>query len=93
MEHVCAVCLQLIGNAYTCSMCNKFVHIICGIPEEEEEGFGKKIEMQQLLTKGYDAKVNSIVLNYIYHRCRLTQPIFKTTYYIHNCDQRRSSIT
>ena len=51
MEHVCAVCSQSVGNAHTCSMCNKFVHLICGIPEGEE-GFGQKLRCNNCSQKG-----------------------------------------
>jgi hypothetical protein len=51
MEHICAVCSEEIGIAHTCSTCNKFVHIICGIPEGEE-GFGQKVKCNNCVQKG-----------------------------------------
>lgn len=41
MDRVCPVCLKEVGDAHTCNVCKKFIHIICGTAEGDE-GYGQK---------------------------------------------------
>lgn len=41
MDRACPVCLKEVGDAHTCRVCNKFIHIICGTAEGDE-GYGQK---------------------------------------------------
>ena len=43
MTHVCWVCNEEVGDAHQCAGCKRNVHIFCGEPLEEEEGYGQKI--------------------------------------------------
>ena len=39
----CCVCNNAVGDAHQCTTCKKYVHVICGEPADEEEGYGQKI--------------------------------------------------
>ena len=83
MEHLCAVCSEVVGNAHKCSICNKFVHIICGITKGE--CFGQKMKCINCLQKGMvPGQFYSILHQSSYHRHRLTLLLFKTHIIIHS---------
>ena len=42
-QSICKVCKQSCGTAHKCISCNDFVHIICGKPQGQEEGYGQSV--------------------------------------------------
>ena len=39
----CVICEKESSGAHECSVCDQFVHIICGSYSEDSEGFGLKV--------------------------------------------------
>ena len=42
-QELCKMCEQPCGNAHKCVICDCFVHLICGEPQGDEEGYGQPV--------------------------------------------------
>ena len=41
MASICPVCGNEVGSAHSCRKCCQYVHIICGVSSEDDEGYGQ----------------------------------------------------
>jgi hypothetical protein len=39
----CVICEKESSGSHKCSVCDQFVHVVCGVYSEESEGFGLKV--------------------------------------------------
>ena len=53
----CCVCTREVGGAHKCKKCKKAVHVICGVGDEEEEGYGQKVICNNCLQSKYNEPV------------------------------------
>ena len=63
-ELCCCVCNNAVGDAHQCTTCKKYVHVICGEPADEEEGYGQKINCSNCLNEHNNHKAKGMeILN------------------------------
>lgn len=61
----CAVCQKEVSGMHQCQICKKYVHAICGVPIDGEEGCGKPVNCNNCL-KGRKLKITNDSENYAY---------------------------